>query len=205
MPDEKLADPARAALSLRALRALRVDHLLLGDGACVFGNARALLNAMLDARTGVAANRINVDELPFIYDESDPAPFTGGMAEVGRLLGAEKLGYAVGRMRRGEHYCPYHWHTAEEELFVVLSGTPTLRTPGGTFALRSGDLVAFPTNERGAHRIWNDAEADALVLMIANTDEADVCSYPDSRKLLVEKTGTLVRSAPQLEYFEGET
>jgi uncharacterized cupin superfamily protein/glyoxylase-like metal-dependent hydrolase (beta-lactamase superfamily II) len=204
MPDAKLADPARAALSLRALRALRVDHLLLGDGACVFGNARALLDAMFDARPESGLNRVNVDELRYLTFGDDPAPFTAAMAEAGRLLGAEKLGYAVGRLRRGDSYCPYHWHTAEEELFVVVAGTPTLRTPQGTFTLRSGDLVAFRSNERGAHRLSNEADEDALVLMIANVDDGDVCYYPDSAKFVIEKTGTLTSIEPELDYFAGE-
>jgi len=34
--------------------------------------------------------------------------------------------------------------------------------------------------------------------------EGDACFYPDSRKLLVEATVTIVRSAPQLDDFDGE-
>jgi uncharacterized cupin superfamily protein len=204
MPDTKLADPARAALSARQLRMYSVDNVLVGDGACVFGNAHDAIGAMLDARDGVAVNRVNLDELSWTRYPSDPKPFNAAMGEVGRLIGAQKLDYAVGKMRKGEHYCPYHWHTAEEELFVVMAGTPTLRTPRGTFALRPGDMVAFPTNARGAHRIWNDADEDALVLMVANSDSHDVCYYPDSQKFVVEATGTLVREQPQLDYFDGE-
>jgi uncharacterized cupin superfamily protein len=202
----KVADLDRAALSLRALRAAHVDHLLVGDGACVFGNAFDAIGAALDVRDGILANRINMDELRYMRFPGDPPPFgSSEMAEIGWLLGARKLSYASGRMRRGDHYCPYHWHTAEEELFVVMTGTPTLRTPRGTFALRPGDVVAFPANAGGAHRIWNDAEQDADVLMIASADPGDVCYYPDSKKFVVEATGTLVRDHPQLDYFEGET
>ena len=204
MPDAKLADPIRAALSARTLRALWIDHLLVGDGACVFGNAHAAIGAMIDARPGILAGRINIDELNPQRFPTDPKPFDAAMAEVGRLLGATKLGYALGLMRRGEHYCPAHWHTAEEEAFVVMRGTPTLKTPRGTFGLRAGDVVAFPCSELGTHRIWNDADEDAAVLMIAAIDPHDVCYYPESRKILVEQTGTLVRSEPQLDYFEGE-
>jgi uncharacterized cupin superfamily protein len=202
----KVADPDRAALSLRALRARHVDHLLVGDGACVFGNAHDAIGAAIDARDGILANRVNVDELRYLRFPGDPAPFGASeMAEIGWLLGARKLSYASGLMRRGDHYCPYHWHTAEEEMFIVMSGTPSLRTPRGTFALRAGDVVAFPTNPGGVHRIWNDADEDAVVLMIASADPGDVCFYPDSRKLVVEATGTLVRDNPVLDYFDGET
>jgi uncharacterized cupin superfamily protein len=202
----KVADVDRAALSLRALRAAHVDHLLVGDGACVFGNAFDAIGAALDARDGILVNRVNMDELQYARFPGDPAPFgRSEMAEIGWLLGSRKLSYASGRMRLGDHYCPYHWHTAEEELFVVIAGTPTLRTPRGTFGLRAGDIVAFPAAPGGAHRIWNDAEQDADVLMIASADPGDACYYPDSRKFVVEATGTLVRDHPQLDYFEGET
>ncbi len=204
MPDEKLVDPARAILSARVLRARRIEHLLVGDGACLFGNARDAIGAMLDARDGVAVNRVNLDEARYTVSDGDPTPFGGTTAEIGQLIGARSMGYAAVRLRPGEHYCPYHWHTAEEEFFVVMAGAPTLRTPRGTFALRTGDVIAFPADPNGAHRIWNDDATDALVLMVAKLDPADVCFYPDSRKVLVESSDTLVRDNPQLDYFDGE-
>jgi uncharacterized cupin superfamily protein len=161
---------------------------------------------MLDARDGVFVNRVNLfDELPYANSPDDPVPFTAKWFDPGRLIGAEKLGYGATRLAKGEVFCPYHWHTREEELFVVMRGTPTLRTPRGTFVLRPGDCVAFATNASGAHTISNDADEEALVLLIANTDPGDVCFYPDSNKFVVEATGTLVRDRPQLDYFDGET
>ncbi len=50
MPDAKLADPARAARCARTLLDYELDHLLVGDGECVFGGAHAALAAMLDLR-----------------------------------------------------------------------------------------------------------------------------------------------------------
>jgi len=203
MPDEKLADPARAALSARKLMALGVQHLLVGDGMPIFHRGWDALAEMLDARANVLTRRVNLDELAIVRDDA-PAPYTGAAAEVGRLIGARRLGYALGVLERGEVYCPYHWHTQEEEAFVVWSGTPTLRTPQGTFELRPGDVIAFPTGERGAHRLSNESEMPCVILMFANIDAGDVCHYPDSHKLLVETTGVIVRSEPALDYFEGE-
>lgn len=204
MRDDKLADPERAALSARQLRALGLEHLLVGDGDSIFGGAHVAIGAMLDARDGVAINRINLFEVPARRDPADPAPFTARWAEIGRAIGADRLGYGLLHLAPGESFCPYHWHTREEELYVVMSGTPTVRTPTATFALRPGDCVAFGVGARGAHRLSNDGSDDALVLAVANTDAGDVCYYPDSRKLLVEAAGTLVHEAPQLDYFEGE-
>lgn len=204
MPDAKLSDPARAALSIRRLRGMRLRHLLVGDGAHAFGNAAELIGNAIAARSDVAIARVNVDELRYQTSAEDPAPYGGAFAEVGLLLGGSKLGYAATRLRRGDVFCPLHWHTREEELFVVISGTPSVRTPQGVWRLRAGDCIAFVTDPSGAHSLFNDAAEDAVVLLIANTDEGDACFYPDSNKHVVEATGTLVRNEPQLDYYDGE-
>jgi len=204
MPDAKLADPPRAALSARKLRALNLAHLLTGDGACVFGNAHAAIGAMLDARPDAFVTRVNIDELDLRSSPTDPAPFTGADAEVGWLLGAEQMGYRVCRLGNGDVYAPMHWHTREEELFVVLSGAPMVRTPKGDMQLRTGDIVNFAAGPRGAHRMWNAQAEDAVVLLIAAIVGGDVCFYPDSDKLLVEDADIIVRASPELDYFAGE-
>lgn len=207
MPDDKLADPARAALSVRALLAANVRHLLLGDGMPVFHRGWDALDALLDARDGVLTRRVNLDELHF-RRRGGPGPYSCEDAEIGWLIGASKLGYRVARLAPGEAFCPYHSHVIEEEVFVVWDGTPTLRTPSGTFVLRRGDVVAFPVGAAGAHRLHNDGPAACTVLMFANTsrEKVEACFYPDSRKVLVDfgDERTLVRAEPQLDYYDGE-
>jgi glyoxylase-like metal-dependent hydrolase (beta-lactamase superfamily II) len=77
MPDEKLADPPRAVLSLRKLAAALPDHLLLGDGACIFGGARRILWATLEARSDAYVNKINRDEAIWLGSSGSPAPYDG--------------------------------------------------------------------------------------------------------------------------------
>jgi uncharacterized cupin superfamily protein len=205
MDDRKLADAQRAALSLRKLRALYPLHLLVGDGAPVFGRAYEALNACLDARDDAHTNVVNLDDLRYGGDEGDePEGYRSQFAELGYLLGASRLGYRAALLPPGKSFCPLHWHTAEEELFIVWDGTPTLRTPRGEVTLRRGDVVAFATNARGAHKVHNATAEPCTILMIANTSEHDVCYYPDSDKVLVETTGLMVRASPALDYFDGE-
>jgi uncharacterized cupin superfamily protein len=203
MPDEKLTDPVQAALSARRLLAYRPLHLLVGDGCPVYHRAYAALADMLDARPGLFARRINLEDVRPRGDAS-PAPFGATFEDVGRMLGAERLGYVLGRLAPGDAYCPYHWHTREEEALLVWRGRASLRTPAGTFALRAGDLVAFPCGPQGAHRLENDSDEPCEVVIFANTDAGDVCYYPDSQKMVVDQTDTLVRIVPQLDYFDGE-
>ncbi len=205
MPDEKLADPARALLSARRIRALPIEHLLVGDGMPIFGAARRALGAMIERRAlDAPVSVVNLAALYWTAYPDDPAPFNAEMGEIGLLLGAEKLGAAAARIAPGQSYAPLHWHTREEELFIVWSGTPTLRTPAGYQLLQPGDCVVFPTEPHGAHRVSNETDTVCVVVMIANLDAGDVCYYPDSRKFVVERTGTLVRAEPQLDYFDGE-
>jgi len=204
MPDEKLADPPRAVLSLRKLRALYPEHVLVGDGACIFGNAHRAIWTCLEARTDAYVNRINRADVPWREWNDEPPAYTGRTLEIGDYIGAEKLGFRLLRLEPGKASCPLHWHAAEEELFVVLAGGATLLTPRGEIALREGDYVAFPTHAGGAHKIVNRTEGSCELLLIANTEPHDVCTYPDSHKVLIERSGLMLRDHPVLEYFDGE-
>jgi uncharacterized cupin superfamily protein len=201
MADEKLIDPRRAARSLCKLRAVYPRHLLVGDGSPIFEHAYDVMNACLESHADT--NVVNLDELPFRFS-GGPANYNANLAEIGFRLGAEKLGYWATRLDPGTAFCPTHWHTAEEELFIVWDGTPTIESPHGSTPLRPGDLIAFPSREFGAHKLINNSNAPATIILIANTNPSDVCFYPDSRKLLVEATDTLVRSEPVLDYYDGE-
>jgi uncharacterized cupin superfamily protein len=50
---------------------------------------------------------------------------------VGAAAGAEKLGATLYEIDPGGRVSPLHVHHANEELLIVLSGTPTLRTGEG--------------------------------------------------------------------------
>lgn len=204
MPDAELGDVRRAAKSLRRLRALHPLHVLVGDGTPVFARGYETISACLERRADAGLNVVNLDELPF-RRSLGPGSYSADDVEIGFRLGAEKLGYRATRLQPGDVFCPTHWHTAEEELFIVWEGTPTIESPHGTTDLRAGDMVAFPTRFYGAHKLLNRSDVPATVILIANTNPYDVCFYPDSKKLLVEATDTIVRAEPILDYFDGET
>ncbi len=211
-PEEQFSDPHAALLSLRRLRARRPRHILVANGIPIFNNAFETLSSYVDARSEIYMQRVNVDELEFVYGKEaqdfgvsrDAPPYDGGWAEVGYLLGATKLGYAAAFLKPGQALCPLHWHTAEEELCVVLDGTATVRTLHGDFALRRGDLISFPARQDGAHKLLNDGVSPCILLLVANADSKDVTFYPDSRKIYVDAVGAMVRDGPQLDYFDGE-
>jgi uncharacterized cupin superfamily protein len=54
------------------------------------------------------------------------------VAPVGAQAGARELGASVYELEPGVVGSPLHVHHANEELLLVLSGTPALRSPEGT-------------------------------------------------------------------------
>jgi uncharacterized cupin superfamily protein len=127
---------------------------------------------------------------------------------VGELLGAELLGATIYETPPGEKLWPYHWELGCEEFLVVVSGTPTLRTPEGERMLGVGDLVAFPEGEAGAHQLRNDSDEPFRVVIASTKSDVYVAGYPDSGKLLIEAPAhgirTMLRDAPELDYWDGE-
>jgi uncharacterized cupin superfamily protein len=128
-------------------------------------------------------------------------------------LGAEKLGASLYELGPGERICPYHYEYAEEEWLLVVSGSPTLRTPSGERTLRAWDAVAFRRGPDGAHEVRNDTEETLVVLMLSTIEPVGVVVYPDSDKVTAYADAiggaeeTIVvrnRLDANLDYFEGE-
>jgi uncharacterized cupin superfamily protein len=70
---------------------------------------------------------------------------------------------------------PLHVQHGIEELVVVVSGRPTLRTLGGERELAPGDVVAFPRRRRGAHTLANRSR----YLMLSTKVTPEVVKYPE--------------------------
>jgi len=102
--------------------------------------------------------------------------------QVGSRIGAQKLGYNLTELPAGKTGFPYHFHHVNEELFLVLEGTGTLRTPDGNHPLRPGDLVCCPPGPDGAHQIVNSGAVPLRYLALSTVQDPEVVEYPDSGK-----------------------
>lgn len=104
--------------------------------------------------------------------------------QLGPRAGSRDLGCAVYELDPGAQATPYHMHHGQEELLVVLSGTPELRTPEGTRALPPGAIVAFPAGAAGAHRVRNASAEPCRYLMISTLRMPDVAEQLDTGTVL---------------------
>jgi uncharacterized cupin superfamily protein len=73
--------------------------------------------------------------------------------------GAELLGATVYALEPGAKWADLHIHFANEEMIVVLAGTPTVHTLDESRELATGEVVVCPRGRRGAHRLENLSSA----------------------------------------------
>jgi uncharacterized cupin superfamily protein len=52
---------------------------------------------------------------------------------------ATKLGAGYDELPAGKRSCPYHFHHAQEEMFVILEGEGSLRVAGEMVPVKAGD------------------------------------------------------------------
>jgi uncharacterized cupin superfamily protein len=109
-----------------------------------------------------------------------PDGFRRNSTRVGTLLGAVRTGLSVYELPPGQAVGPYHYEDPQEEWLLVVSGTPTLRHPGGEDRLEPWDLVFFPSGPAGAHLVRNNSESTARVAMFSSVTAVGAVVYPDS-------------------------
>ncbi len=126
---------------------------------------------------------VNIDDLklePFSQGDK----YASMAVRIGPLLGAKSLGYSYDVVPPGKRSCPFHSHRAEEEMFFVVRGEGTLRYGAETRRIRAGDIICCPTGGPDtAHQIVNDSDADLAYLSVSTMMPAEVCEYPDSKKI----------------------
>ena len=148
---------------------------------------------------------------PELAAGSDRDGYASRELELGPALGADGWGGTIYELAPGERICPYHWHVAEEEWLLVLTGRPTLREPDGEQVLRAWDVAVFRRGPDGAHEVRNETDQMVRVLMLSTRASPEICVYPDSGKIGASWTDRdgkrhVLRNRPEnnLDYFDGE-
>jgi uncharacterized cupin superfamily protein len=148
------------------------------------------------------------DALPLESGATRPVGFRRLQLQIGRLLGAARIGATLYELPPGEQLSPYHFHHGDEEWLIVLEGRPTLRTPEGERELRSGDVVVFHEGADGAHATSNRTGDRVRVLMLSTKVTPAVAVYPDSDKIAIwrvdEGDELIVRRSAAVDYWDGE-
>jgi uncharacterized cupin superfamily protein len=115
--------------------------------------------------------------------------------DLGTAAGSALSGINHVDVAPGASSASFHCHGAEEEIFIVLAGSGTLRLGDERVAVQSGHVLARPPGSRIAHQFIGGEEG--LTLLAWGTREPnDVVWYPDSRKVKLRGLGITARLDP---------
>jgi uncharacterized cupin superfamily protein len=158
--------------------------------------------------------KMNLKNVPERERQSPTGKFGSTIKNISVALGREPdsldlmkrhpFDLALVRISKGKSLCPYHSHSAESELYVVVSGRGHIRDKEGTTEVSGGDAFFFGPGE--AHQLTNAGEEDFVYYVIADNPRGDSCFYPDSGKWAVPKEGSeeVIVKGKETDYFDGE-
>lgn len=103
---------------------------------------------------------------------------------------------------------PYHYHTANTEVFYIVSGIGILRTPEGEQIVNSGDFIVCPPTKDSAHKLTNKSETEVLCYIDFDTvNSPDIIHYLDSGKtgiIMKGEESVFYKEMDQKDYYDGE-
>jgi uncharacterized cupin superfamily protein len=149
---------------------------------------------------------INIEKLTLEHSRKGEL-FESNSARIGPLLGARDLGYSYDVVPPGKRSCPFHSHRGEEEMFFIVRGQGTLRFGDESRRVGAGDVICCPTGgPETAHQIVNDSQEELAYLSISTMKPAEVCEYPDSKKIGAYGGGLrhMTGSDANVDYWDGE-
>jgi len=129
------------------------------------------------------------------------------LSDISRLTNGikpEHLNFDLRQLNPEQYSAPYHFHRYAEELFMIVSGSATLRTPTGLDIVNTGDLMFFGIGETGAHQLFNHTTEPCVFLDIRTYIGYDVAEYPDSNKIFLAPSREIFKKDTIVNYFEGE-
>jgi uncharacterized cupin superfamily protein len=147
----------------------------------------------------------NLDDVKLEHQERAPLYDSrcGGLSDG---TAATKLGATLDIVAPGKRSCPYHYHLAQEEMFVIVEGMGSLRVAGEMLPVRAGDVIFIPPGPDYPHQLVNTSQAPLKYLSISTQERPELCVYPDSGKTGAFAPGhrLVQREAENLDYWDGE-
>lgn len=122
--------------------------------------------------------------------------------DLGRAAGSRDIGLRHVRLDEGRLSYPFHCHSAEEEIFVVLGGRGTFLLGDEEHGLSPGCVTARPAGSGKAHAV-RGGEGGLTYLAFGERSNNDVTWYPNSKKISFRGLGVIGRLEP-LGYYDGE-
>lgn len=156
--------------------------------------------------------KVNVNDITEMSWSSPKGTFAGAGKEVSEELGRRPLSTDLSerhpfdleilRIPPGKRPYPYHSHSAQWELYHVISGKGVVRDKEGTTEIEPGDAFLFKPDD--PHDLTNNGKEDLVLYVIADNPIGESGYYPDSKKWIVRSPERRLVRSDELDYFYGE-
>lgn len=155
-------------------------------------------------------NKTNIAQLKWDHWKSPKGKYQQSYKDISGAIGDVRGGWPkkghpfnleLEKIAPGKASCPFHSHSAQWELFLIVSGTATVRAGRTRHKVKAGDVFMHPPGE--AHQIINTGRRALVFYLIADNPPFDSFHYPDSKKWGTPKPRRFFR-INETDYFDGE-
>ncbi len=136
---------------------------------------------------------VNLSDLPW-------TPWTSGegiaveIRDPARKLGSAHCGLRVYRLAPGKQATRLHRHLLQEEMFLILSGSGTLRHGDRQLPVKAGDFILYPPGDPAAHTFVNTGAEPMEYVATGDRLAYEVCEYPEEGTVYVEAIDKTLRN-----------
>ena len=125
--------------------------------------------------------KVNLKDIEWQERQSPKGKFGRKIKEISVALGRDSqsldlakrhpFDLALVSIPKGKSLCPYHSHSSESELYLVVSGHGTIRDKDGRTEVGPSDAFFFGPGE--AHQLSNAGDEDFVYYVIADNPRGD--------------------------------
>jgi uncharacterized cupin superfamily protein len=128
--------------------------------------------------------KIDLASVPVKTGSIYPSPYAEMMAgrsslRLGQAGGLTQFGVNVVILAPGAMSSLRHWHRAEDEFVMILSGTCIMVTDAGEQLMQPGDCAAFPAGLADGHHFINRSGEEVRFLVVGTKAAHEVATYSD--------------------------
>jgi uncharacterized cupin superfamily protein len=130
---------------------------------------------------------LNVDSLPDEFIDDPKFESEMKTLYLGGAAGSERIYVNIDYVKPGAKSVKYHSHSKQEEFFLILEGSGTLRMNEKETPVTKGDFVAKPAGKEIAHQFINDGTEALQILDCGLNEKDEIVTYPDDEVILLKK------------------
>jgi uncharacterized cupin superfamily protein len=141
----------------------------------------------LEKGEGDMVKVLNVDSMPDEFIDDPQFESKMKTLYLGAAAGSEKLYVNIDYVKPGAKSVKYHSHSKQEEFFLILEGSGTLRMNDKETPVKKGDFVAKPAGKEIAHQFINSGPEVLQILDCGLNEKDETMTYPDDDVILLKK------------------